>query len=333
MKFPTTQALLTLAIMLGSAGISTFDSAFALSKTETSSIKSNKTLISQRNNDDRNDNKDNRPTRNDDRNNRTNAPDRTPVNVIRPNVNVNVNRPNDWNRSPVNVVRPNVNVNVNRPNDWNRPNVPNIYVNPSNVNRSNDWDRRNVNRPNDWNRPNVPNIYVNPSNVNRSNDWDRRNVNRSNDWNRRNVVIRPNNWSRPTIINNNNYVSVFNNRDRGWYGGGWNGRGYYTPPGWNIADFVSGLIIGAILTSPPPYYSNVYVSGNTYLYSDGVFLRPINNRYTVVAPPIGAVVYSLADGCTPDPTNFNDATQYNCSGVLYEPFYDGDYQAYRVIGY
>jgi hypothetical protein len=187
---------------------------------------------------------------------------------------------------------------VNRPSGSrptpNRPNRPeNNRPNRPSDNRPNRPENNRPNRPSD-NRPNRPGD-------NRPN-WSNNN--------------RP---SRPIVINNNNK----------WYGGGWYGRGYRTPPGWGLATFTTGLVLGAALNSPPPYYSTVYSGRTRYIYSDGVFLEPRGSSYIVVQPPIGAVVTSIPDGCSV----VSGSTFYNCSGVVYEPFYQGSDIVYRVVRY
>ena len=117
-----------------------------------------------------------------------------------------------------------------------------------------------------------------------------------------------------------------------WRGGGWYGGGYYVPPGWGwgAAAFAGGLAIGAALNSAPPYYTNIYVGGNPYLYSDGVFMTQQGSSYIVVAPPIGAVVTYLPEGCQ---AFTQDGSQlFSCSGVVYQPFYDNGNLAYTVVG-
>jgi hypothetical protein len=183
-------------------------------------------------------------------------------------------------------------------------------------------DRGNINRPStrpasrpEANRPNVNRPNVNRPDVN---------VNRP-DVN----VNRPNvNINRPNINVNRPNVNINNG---GWRGGGWYGGGYRTPPGWGIGTFAAGLVIGAAISSPPPYYSTVAVGGSNYIYSDGVFLQPRGSSYVVIAPPIDAVVPSLPDGCSA--TNVSGVIYYDCSGISYQPFYQGSSLVYRVVRY
>jgi hypothetical protein len=181
-------------------------------------------------------------------------------------------------------------------------------------------DRGNINRPNRPNHPNRPDV-----NINRPNRPNRPDVN----VNRPNVnVNRPNvNINRPNVNINRPNVSV-NNR---WRGGGWYGGGYRTPPGWGLATFATGLVIGATINTRPPYYSPVVVGGNNYIYSDGVFLQPRGNSYVVIAPPVGAVVPSIPEGCSA--TNQGGVVYYDCSGIIYQPFYQGSDLVYKVVRY
>ncbi|MGA7932351.1 MAG: DUF6515 family protein [Kovacikia sp.] len=192
---------------------------------------------------------------------------------------------------------PRVNSNVNL---QNRGNIDRPNVNTSDVNRAN-VNRANVNTS-DVNRANVNRANVNTSDINRAN------VNRGN-------------------VNVGNTVNV----NSGYRGGGWNGGGYYTPPGWGLAGLATGLAIGATLTTPPPYYTPVVVEGNNYIYSDGVFLQPSGSSYVVIKPPIGAVVPSIPDGCTT--TDIGGVVYYDCSGIIYQPFYQGSNIVYEVVRY
>ena len=114
-----------------------------------------------------------------------------------------------------------------------------------------------------------------------------------------------------------------------WYGGGWYGGGYRVPPGWGWAAFTTGLIIGATIATPPPYYSTVYVGSTTYIYSDGVFLQPSGSSYVVIRPPVGAVVTYLPEGCTT--VQIDNATYHNCSDIYYQPFYQNGNIVYKVV--
>ncbi len=116
-----------------------------------------------------------------------------------------------------------------------------------------------------------------------------------------------------------------------WYGGGWYGGGYRVPPAWGWAGFATGLVIGAAITTPPPYYSTVYVGSTTYIYSDGIFLETSGSSYIVVRPPIGAVVTYLPEGCSM--IQINNLNYYDCSDIYYQPLYRNGSVVYKVVDF
>lgn len=120
-----------------------------------------------------------------------------------------------------------------------------------------------------------------------------------------------------------------NYRGGRWYGGGWYGGGYRVPPGWGWATFTTGLVIGTIIATPPPYYSTVYVGSTNYIYSDGVFLEPSGSSYVVVEPPVNVVVNYLPEGCTT--VKIDNTTYHNCSDIYYQPFYQNGDIVYKVV--
>ena len=120
--------------------------------------------------------------------------------------------------------------------------------------------------------------------------------------------------------------------DYNYYGRGWYGGGYYYPPGWGawgVAAFTAGVIVGATVSSPPPYYDTVYVGSTTYIYSDGVYLQPRGGSYVVVNPPVGVVVSYLPEGCTL--TQINNISYYDCGGIYYQPFYQNSTTVYKIV--
>lgn len=64
--------------------------------------------------------------------------------------------------------------------------------------------------------------------------------------------------------------------------------------GWFWGSFFSGLAIGAVVASLPPYHEVIYVRGEPYYYYDGYYYRPAHNGYVVVAPPPATVVVQPA---------------------------------------
>ena len=85
------------------------------------------------------------------------------------------------------------------------------------------------------------------------------------------------------------------------YGGGH----YYRDAGlWGFGGFVTGLAVGAYVSSLPPRYEMVVISGVPYYYADGYYYQVGPSGYVVVAPPVvqgqaappagsGPVVYVL----------------------------------------
>ncbi|MDJ0551022.1 MAG: DUF6515 family protein, partial [Microcystis sp. M49637_WE12] len=122
---------------------------------------------------------------------------------------------------------------------------------------------------------------------------------------------------------------IDDNRNGYWRGGGWYGGGYYVPPGWGWVGLTTGLVIGSAIATLPPYYNTVYVGSNSYIYSDGIYLQPNGSSYTVVAPPIGAIVTYIPDGCTT--ITADNTLYYNCSGIYYQPLFENGSTVYQVV--
>lgn len=115
-----------------------------------------------------------------------------------------------------------------------------------------------------------------------------------------------------------------------WYnGGGWYGGGYGVPPGWGWVGFTTGLVLGTAIATPPPYYDTVYVGSSSYMYSDGVYLQPSGDEYVIVAPPVGATVNYLPDGCTS--VSLNGGYYFDCGGIYYQPFFENGIAVYQVV--
>ncbi len=127
--------------------------------------------------------------------------------------------------------------------------------------------------------------------------------------------------------NRQNFID--DNRNGYWRGGGWYGGGYYVPPGWGWVGLTTGLVIGSAIATLPPYYNTVYVGSNSYIYSDGIYLQPSGSSYTVVAPPIGAIVTYIPDGCTT--ITADNTLYYNCSGIYYQPLFENGSTVYQVV--
>jgi hypothetical protein len=55
--------------------------------------------------------------------------------------------------------------------------------------------------------------------------------------------------------------------------------------------FLGGLaLLGAVTRSLPPRHTTVVVQGSSYFYAEGTWYVSAGGQYTVIAPPIGAVV-------------------------------------------
>ncbi len=68
------------------------------------------------------------------------------------------------------------------------------------------------------------------------------------------------------------------------------------------------------------------VTGNTYVYSEGIFYREIDNAYEVVPPPKGAVIEELPEEA--EAMLLEDMTAYE----LYETLYAKTEDGYEVLG-
>ncbi|APB32370.1 hypothetical protein GlitD10_0069 [Gloeomargarita lithophora Alchichica-D10] len=232
---------------------------------------------------------------------------------------------------------------VNRPTSVNRPTTSNVRsINRSQAGdfRQNLDNRGNISRPSTGitrpaNQPNLtrpitrPGINQpitrpgeRPANINTGNiNRDRTNVNirdrtTINTGDRLTNISRDRNVIGNTVnINRSPSISV---QGSAWRGGGWWGGGYNRPPGWGAFAFGTGLVLGAVLSSPPPFYHQVFLGTTPFLFSDGVFLQPTaDQQFVVVAPPVGIAVPYLPDGC--EPFTFEGSQFFDCSGVFYEP--------------
>jgi hypothetical protein len=65
------------------------------------------------------------------------------------------------------------------------------------------------------------------------------------------------------------------------------------------------------------------------MYSDGVYLQPSGSEYVIVAPPVGATVDYLPDGCTS--ISSNGGYYFDCSGIYYQPFFENGVAVYQVV--
>lgn len=74
-----------------------------------------------------------------------------------------------------------------------------------------------------------------------------------------------------------------------WHGhyGYREGRYYRDAGWWGFGGFVTGLAVGAYVTSLPPRYETVVINGVPYYYWDGYYYQAGPSGYVVVAPPAG----------------------------------------------
>jgi hypothetical protein len=84
----------------------------------------------------------------------------------------------------------------------------------------------------------------------------------------------------------------------GGRGGGSHGHYYYRggrwhDSGWFWGSFATGLALGAIVATLPPYHETVYVRGAPYYYYDGTYYRPYSTGYIVVPAPATTTVVTV----------------------------------------
>jgi len=79
----------------------------------------------------------------------------------------------------------------------------------------------------------------------------------------------------------------FSTKSLSWDGHYRYARGhYYRDAGWwGLGGFVTGLAVGAYVTSLPPQYETVVIGGVPYYYADGYYYQAGPSGYVVVAPP------------------------------------------------
>jgi len=86
-----------------------------------------------------------------------------------------------------------------------------------------------------------------------------------------------------------------------WGGRGGHGHYYYRgghwySSGWFWGSFATGLAIGTIVATLPPYYETVYVSGAPYYYYDSIYYRPCPSGYVVVPAPATTTIVTAPAG-------------------------------------
>ena len=91
------------------------------------------------------------------------------------------------------------------------------------------------------------------------------------------------------------------------------------------------ITIGLHINILPVGYIIVTINTGTYFYYEGTYYISSGNEYTVVNPPIGAIVYAI-------PVDYEKVivdgnTYYEYNGILYSKIYYNGERAYQVIGY
>lgn len=207
--------------------------------------------------------------------------------------------------------------NVNRPNrglingDLNRRNRDIAQNNDNRGNWGNNRPGNDNNRGNSWgNRPGNDN--------NRGNNWGNR---PGNDNNRDNWGNRPGN-------DNSRRGNDWNRGNRGNYHynyGGYYGGRYHRPvynaynPSWRYSYLPRRR---TVFNTLPSTYISINFGGFGYRYCDGVFYRPYNNVFTVIAPPIGIHINVLPIGYRR--IYVNDYPYYYYNGTYYD-YQDDEY--------
>lgn len=64
-----------------------------------------------------------------------------------------------------------------------------------------------------------------------------------------------------------------------------NGHYFRDAGWWGFGGFVTGLAVGAYVTSLPPRYETVFIDGVPYYYADGYYYQAGPAGYVVVSPP------------------------------------------------
>lgn len=64
------------------------------------------------------------------------------------------------------------------------------------------------------------------------------------------------------------------------------GRYYRDAGWWGLGGFVTGLAVGAYVSSLPPAYEVVMIDGVPYYYADGYYYQAGPGGYVVVTPPV-----------------------------------------------
>jgi hypothetical protein len=123
----------------------------------------------------------------------------------------------------------------------------------------------------------------------------------------------------------------------GGYGGG-HGHYYYRggrwyDSGWFWGWFATGLAIGTIVTTLPPYYETVYVNGFPYYYYDSVCYRPYPSGYIVVPAPNTVVAAPATTAVVTVPTVTQPTATSGETIVINVPNASGGYTPVTLTKY
>ena len=137
------------------------------------------------------------------------------------------------------------------------------------------------------------------------------NVNRNANVNvNRNVNV---NVHRDVDVNVHRSGVYYHNDDHGHFWGG----------------FAAGLVIGAIISTPPPNPQPVVIQNTTYIVSEGVYYQTSGSGYVVVNPPIGVIVPAYPPGAVQ--AVVNGQVYYQLNGIYYRPAMQNGVTVYTTV--
>ena len=93
--------------------------------------------------------------------------------------------------------------------------------------------------------------------------------------------------------------------------------------------FAAGLVIGAIISTPPPNPQTVVVQNTTYIVSDGVYYQTSGAGYVVVNPPVGVIVTAYPPGAVQ--VVMGGQVYYQLNGIYYRPALQNGVTVYTTV--
>jgi len=126
-------------------------------------------------------------------------------------------------------------------------------------------------------------------------------------------------------VNRNANINVHHNVDVDVHHHG----GYYHEDNHFWGGFAAGLVIGAIISTPPPNPQPVVVQNVTYIVSDGVYYQTSGSGYVVVNPPIGVTVPGYPPGAVQ--VTVGGQVYYQASGIYYRPAMQNGVTVYTTV--